>query len=73
VAVQPKAKEILNMKTNVKMERRCGQNLWHQSAVGLLLLALLIASPLQGFATPGYGVITSNSTVGTNLNLGFDG
>jgi outer membrane autotransporter protein len=59
----------LNMKTNAKMERRDGRNLRHQSAVGLLLLALLVANPLQGFSQS--GVINTPSTIGTNLNLGF--
>ena len=58
------------MKTNVKAERRDGQNLWRQSAVGLLLLTLLVANPLQGFSQ-GVGVITNSSTIGTNLYLGF--
>jgi hypothetical protein len=35
------------MKTNAMMERRDGRNLRRQSAVGLLLLALLVANPLQ--------------------------
>ena len=58
------------MKTNVKAERRDGQSLRHQSAVGLLLLTLLVANPLQGFSQ-GAGVITNSSTIGTNLYLGF--
>ena len=50
MAVQPETKKgTLDMKTNVKMEQCDGQNLRRQSAVGLLLLALLVASPLQGF------------------------
>ena len=57
------------MKTNAKMERRDGQNLRHQSAVGLLLLTLLVANPLQGFSQS--GVINTASTIGTNLYLGF--
>ena len=60
------------MKANAKTEQRDGRNLRHQSAVGLLLLTLLMANPLQGFATAGYGVISTGSTTGTNLNLGFD-
>jgi outer membrane autotransporter protein len=57
------------MKANVKTERRDGQNLRHQSAVGLLLLALLVANPLQGFSQS--GVISSSSTTGVYLNSLF--
>jgi outer membrane autotransporter protein len=47
------------------MERRDGRNLRHQSAMGLLLLTLLMANPLQGFSQS--GVITSGSTTGVVL------
>ena len=50
------------------MERRDAQNLRRQSVVVVLLLTLLVANPLQGFSQ---GVITDDSTTGTNLNLGF--
>ena len=56
------------MKMNAKMERRDGQNLRHQSAVGLLLLTLLVATPLTGFSQ---GVISSGSTDGDYLNSLF--
>ncbi len=59
------------MKANATMERRDGRNLRHPSAVGLLLLTLLAAHPLQGFSQ-GVGVITNNPiTTGTNLYSGF--
>ena len=54
------------MKSNVQTERRDGQNLRRQSAVGLLLLlTLLVANPLQAL---GQGVINWNSTDGVYLN-----
>jgi outer membrane autotransporter protein len=53
------------MKTNATTERRDGQNLRHQSAMGLLLLTLLMANPLQGFGQS--GVISANFTTGVNL------
>ena len=59
------------MKAKATMERRDGRNLWHQSAVGLLLLTLLAANPPQGFSQ-GVGVITNTPiTIGTNLFAGF--
>jgi outer membrane autotransporter protein len=59
------------MKSNVKTERRDGQNLWRQSVLsllGLLLLTLLAANPLTGL---GQGVISGNSTNGVDLNATF--
>jgi len=57
------------MKANIKTERCDGRNLRHQSAVGLLLLTLLVASPLQGFSQS--GVISSDLHTGANLNSLF--
>jgi len=56
------------MKSNVKTERRDGQNLRCQSAVGLLLLTLLAANPLQAL---GQGTIGSDSYDGFYLNDNF--
>jgi len=56
------------MKSNVQTERRDGQNLWRQSAVGLLLLTLLAINPFQAL---GQGVISANSTSGVTLNSSF--
>ena len=54
------------MKSNVQTERRDGQNLRRQSAMGLLLLlTLLLANPPQGQAQNGY--INFNSDVGVDL------
>ena len=53
------------MKANVKTERRDGQNLRRQSTVGLLLLTLLVANPLQVL---GQGVIDWTSYDGVYLN-----
>ncbi len=58
-------KGTLDMKANIKTERRDGQNLWRQSTMGLLLLTLLAVSPLQAL---GQGVIGWNSTGGVTLN-----
>ncbi len=54
------------MKTNATMEGRDGRNLRHPSAVGLLLLTLLAANPLQGFSQQ-QGVINTGSTTGVVL------
>ena len=56
------------MKANIQTERRDGQNLRRQSAVGLLLLTLLVANPLTGL---GQGVISSSSTSEVYLNSLF--
>jgi|GEM_PF-1863846 uncharacterized protein with beta-barrel porin domain len=72
MAIQPKTKKgNLNMKSNVKTERRDGQNLWHQSVVGLLsllLLTLLAANPLQAL---GQGVINWSTDYGIDLYSTF--
>jgi outer membrane autotransporter protein len=58
----------MNMKANVKTERRDGHNLRRQSTAGLFLLTLLAANPLQGL---GQGVISTSSTTGAYLNSLF--